>query len=329
MSTGLPNLYPRLLADIGGTNLRLALGTAPGVLEEIDVYSGDAYRSLADAVRAYRSSVGAARIVHAAFGVATAVTGDTVCMTNRAWSFSVDELKRELGLETLLVLNDFTAMARALPRLPAHELTQVGGRRALADCPRALIGPGTGLGVSALVPAPSGAVALAGEGGHVAFSPVDDEEVGLWQFARRTFEHVSAERFLSGPGLALIHRARLALQGLPPEPLTAAEITRRALGGECGQCRATLDRFCGMLGTAAGNLAISLGARGGVYIGGGIVPRLGDAFSRSPFRRRFEAAGRLSDYLAAVPVYVIHSPYPGLIGVEAALADHLREENHA
>lgn len=325
MSTGLPSLYPRLLADIGGTNLRLALETAPGVLEEIDVYSGDRYGSLAEAVRAYLAAVGAGRVAHAAFGVATAVTGDTVRMTNRAWSFSIDGLRHELGLTTLLVLNDFSTMARALPHLPGHELTQVGGGAPVAGCPLALIGPGTGLGVSALVPAPGGAVALAGEGGHVAFAPVDDEEVGLWQFARREFEHVSAERFLSGPGLALIHRGRLALQGLPPEPLTAAEITRRALGGECGQCRATLDRFCGMLGTAAANLALSLGARGGVYLGGGIVPRLGDEFVRSPFRRRFEAAGRLSGYLAAVPVYVIHSPYPGLIGVEAALADHLRE----
>jgi glucokinase len=329
MSTGLHSLYPRLLADIGGTHARFALETAPGVLEEVDVRASEAYPTLLDAMRDYLAQTGARGVGHAAIGIATAVTGDSVRMTNHSWTFSIAALKRDLGLDTLLVLNDFTALALSLPYLPQDELVRIGGGEALADAPRALLGPGTGLGVSGLVPGPGGFVALSGEGGHVGFAPGDEEELAMWRFAQQRYGHVSAERFLSGPGLALIHEARLEISGLPAEPLSAAEITRRALGGHCGECRATLDRFCAILGSAAASLALTLGARGGVYIGGGIVPRLGDEFARSPFRRRFEEAGRLSGYLASIPVFVIDSPYPGLIGAQAALAASLRDLNHA
>lgn len=329
MSTGLHSLYPRLLADVGGTHARFALETAPGVIEEVDVRASEAFPSLLDAMRDYLGQTGARTVAHAALGIATAVTGDEVRMTNHHWTFSIAALKQALGLDTLLVLNDFTALALSLPHLPAQHLRQVGGGAADPCAARALLGPGTGLGVSGLVPAGGGLTALSGEGGHVGFAPADEEEAALWRFAHARHGHVSAERFLSGPGLALIHEARLALAGLPPEPLTAADITRRALGGHCAQSRATLDRFCAMLGSAAGALALTLGARGGVYIGGGIVPRLGEDFARSPFRRRFEEAGRLSGYLASIPVFVIDSPYPGLIGAQAALAASLRESNHA
>lgn len=329
MSTGLHSLYPRLLADVGGTYARFALETAPGVQEEVDVRSCDAFPSLQDAVRDYLDQTGARSVTHAAFGVATAVTSDQLCMTNNRWSFSIEALRQALGLESLLVINDFTALALALPHLPADTLRQVGGLAPAPNSPVALIGPGTGLGVSGLIPTADGYVPLSGEGGHIAFAPRDDEEVAIWRFARQHFDHVSAERVLSGPGLALIHQARLDALSLPREPLSAAEITRRALGVQCTQCRATLDRFCAMLGSAAAGLALTLGARGGVYIGGGIVPRLGAEFARSPFRRRFENAGRCSAYLAAIPVYVIESPYPGLIGAGAALASHLRKVNHA
>jgi glucokinase len=317
------------VADIGGTYIRFALETAPGVLEEIDMRPCAGFSSLHEAVADYLQQTGAHGIEHAAFGVATAVTSDLVCMTNHPWHFSIDGLRRSLGFQTLLVINDFTALALSLPHLPPHQLRQVGGGVAIAGCPRALIGPGTGLGVSGLIPSAQGEIPLSGEGGHIAFAPADDEESAILGFARERFGHVSAERLLSGAGIELIHRARLAVSGLPEDRLSVAEITRRALGGQCVQCRATLDRFCAMLGSAAGGLALTLGARGGVYIGGGIVPRLGDEFSRSPFRARFEDAGRLSDYLVQIPVFVIDSPYPGLIGARAALAAFLRESNHA
>ncbi|BEV72546.1 glucokinase [Paludibacterium sp. THUN1379] len=329
MSTGHPSLFPRLLADVGGTHARFALETAPGVIEEVDVRASASFPTLLDAVRDYLGQTGARRVAHAAIGIATAVTGDLVRMTNHDWTFSIAGMRRDLSLDSLVVLNDFTALAWSLPFLPAAELQQVGDGKAEPGCAMALIGPGTGLGVSGLIPGPQGPIPLSGEGGHVGFAPEDEEEVELWRFARARYGHVSTERFLSGPGLALIHEARLAMQGLAHDGLSAADITRHALGGQSPQCQASLDRFCAMLGSAAGALALTLGARGGVFIGGGIVPRLGAAFGQSPFRRRFEQAGRFSGYLAAMPTYVIHSQYPGLIGAQAALAAHLRESHHA
>ncbi|TDR76520.1 glucokinase [Paludibacterium purpuratum] len=329
MSTGPHSLFPRLLADVGGTNARFALETAPGVIEEVDVRASAQFPTLLAAARDYLRQTGAKQVAHAAIGIATAVTGDSVRMTNHSWAFSIAALKRDLGLASLVVLNDFTALAWSLPHLPSTELIQVGGGAPVSSYPMALIGPGTGLGVSGLVYGAQGPIPLSGEGGHVGFAPEDEEEVELWRFARTRFEHVSTERFLSGSGLGLIHEARLAMRGLPDAGLSAADITRQALGGQSPECMASLDRFCAILGSAAGALALTLGARGGVFIGGGIVPRLGETFVRSPFRRRFEQAGRLSGFLAAMPTYVIHSQYPGLIGAQAALAAHLREPHHA
>jgi len=329
MSTGLHSLYPRLVGDIGGTYVRFALETAPGVLEEVDVRTCASFASLQEAVEDYLRQSGTHSVKHAAFGIATAVTADWVSMLNHPWQFSIEVLRKALDLQTLLMINDFTALALSLPQLPLHQLRQIGGESARAGSALALIGPGTGLGVSGLIPGPNGLIPLAGEGGHVGFAPWDEEEVSIWRFAHARFGHVSAERLLSGSGLALIHQARLALLGLPDEQLSAAEITRRALGGQCALCLATLHRFCAMLGSAAASLALTLGAWGGVYIGGGIVPRLGDEFARSPFRARFDDAGRLSGYLASIPVFVIDSPYPGLIGARVALDSFLQESNHA
>ena len=178
--------------------------------------------------------------------------------------------------------------------------------------------------------------AVAGEGGHVAFPPMNDEEAVIWRFARERFGHVSAERLISGMGLELIYEALGACFDLwqqGPTLRRAADITAIALGemeddaGDHARCRYAVDTFCAFLGTIAANLAVTLGARGGVYIGGGIVPRLGPAFANSPFRRRFEDKGRFSAYVASMPVYVIHSPYPGLIGLCAAM-DHAVAQGH-
>lgn len=328
MSIGLPKPYPRLLADIGGTNARFALETAPGVLEDIDVLPCKDYATLGEAIRHYLAQVGTRAVHHAAIGIATAITGDEVRMTNHHWAFSIEETRQALGFTTLLVLNDFTVLALSLPQLPAHELQQIGGGEVRAGA-KALLGAGTGLGVSGLVPAGRQWLPLAGEGGHVSFAPQNDAEWRLWQYAKGRFgEHVSAERFLSGPGLELIYDALAAEAGEPAGQLTAAQISKQGLSGECARCREVLALFCGMLGTAAANLALILGAVGGVYIGGGIVPRFGEFFANSDFRARFEAHGRCRNYLAALPVFVIHSAYPALTGVQTALNDYL-EAQHA
>ena len=320
-----PNPYPRLLADIGGTNARFALETAPGVLEDIDVLPCKDHPTLEAAIRHYLAAADCHSVHHAAIGIANPVNGDQVRMTNHHWSFSIAATRQALGLHTLLVLNDFTALALALPHLPPHELVQIGGG-ALQHGTKALIGAGTGLGVSGLLPHGASWVAIAGEGGHVAFAPANEQEVALWRYAQqRVGEHVSAERLLSGPGLELIYDFLAQADGEGAEPLPAAAISERGLAGLCPRCEQVLQLFCGMLGSAAANLAVTLGAVGGVYIGGGVVPRLGEMFARSPFRARFEAKGRFSDYTRALPVFVIHAAYPALTGVRAALRDHLGE----
>jgi glucokinase len=319
----------RLLADIGGTNARFALETGPGRFEAIEVLACSEYASLADAIRAYLAlpQVAAlhAGIRHAAIAIANPVVGDQVRMTNHHWAFSIEALRRECGFAILEVVNDFSALARSLPHLGEQKL-QVGGGAPVPDAPLGLLGAGTGLGVSGLVPGADGRwTALRSEGGHVSFSPVNELEVAILQYAWREFEHVSSERLLSGAGVELIYRALASRAGRPGESLAAPEISRRALSGECPLCDEVLEAFCGMLGTAAGNLAITLGAQGGVYIGGGIVPRLGERFLRSSFRRRFEQKGRFSAYLAAVPTYVITADYPAFLGVSAILSEKLAD----
>ena len=314
----------RLLADIGGTNARFAWQEAIGEpLRDAATLPTQEHATLASAIRHYLAGAGIATPRWCAIGIATAVTGDRVQMTNHAWSFSTSALQAELGFAHLLVLNDFTAMALALPELQPHELRQVGGAAAVAGAAMALIGPGTGLGVSGLLPSgvPGGWVPLQGEGGHVSLSAATSREAAVLEQLRRRFGHPSAERAVSGAGLEALHEALSRLDGCDDSsPLPAAEITERALDATDASCIETLALFCAFLGSVAGNLALTLGARGGVYIGGGIVPRLGEAFARSPFRARFEEKGRFRDYLAAIPVYVIDTPVsPALRGAARAL----------
>lgn len=317
---------PRLLADIGGTNARFALELAPGQIGMIEVSACCDHLTLADALRAYRAlpAVAAAGpIRHAGIAIANPVTGDQVRMTNHHWEFSIEALRRECGFDTLLVVNDFFALARALPQLTDEQKYQVGGGKSVPNAPLGLVGAGTGLGVSGLIPAGDSWTALNSEGGHVTFAPANETEVAILQFAWREFEHVSAERLLSGAGVELIYRALAHLRGMADEGIGAAEISRRALAGACPLCDEVVDTFCGMLGTVAGNLAITLGAQGGIYIGGGIVPRLGSRFAASSFRRRFEQKGRFAAWLAAVPTWVITAEYPAFVGMSAILEEKL------
>lgn len=314
---------PRLLADVGGTNARFALETAPLVFEAVEVLPCSGHASLASAVQAYLAGAAAqaacgGKVRHAAIAIANPVDGDMVAMTNHHWSFSTAALKGELGLDTLAVVNDFTALAMALPMLGTGQRIQVGGGAPRPGSTIGLVGAGTGLGVSGLVPVGQRWVALASEGGHASFAPGDDLEIEVLLALRREYGHVSAERLLSGAGLESIHR--VLSQG---PVLKAAEITRRALDGSCAVCAQAVELFCAVLGSVAGNVALTLGATGGMFIGGGIVPRLGQLFARSPFRARFEAKGRLSGYVARIPTYVITEPYPAFFGVSAILAERM------
>lgn len=321
------SLYPRLLGDIGGTNARFAWLSGPNQpLTDVRSYRCAEHPSLDAAIRHYLRGRRDGRPAACALGIANPVTGDEVRMTNHHWAFSISALQRQLELQRLEVLNDFTALALALPRLNPADLQQLGGRRVEAAelaqprAPLALLGAGTGLGVSGLLPGAQGQLLpLAGEGGHVTLAAGDEQEEAVLRLLRAEFGHVSAERALSGPGLSNLAWAAARLQGEQIEPPDPAAVIDGARRGE-PHCARALQLFCAFLGSVAGNLALTLGAQGGVYIGGGIAPRLLPELRGSAFRARFEAKGRFSAYLAPIPCLVIDSPVsPALLGAASAL----------
>jgi glucokinase len=320
---------PRLVTDIGATHARLALETAPGVFNHVAVLRCEDFEGIVPLLRFYLADHAGVTMHHAALAVAYPVNGDRVRMTNRAWEFSTDAVRRELGLSTLLIVNDFTALAMAIPGMAAEDLMQVGAGKATGGAVIGVLGPGTGLGVSGVIPTVDGFVTLGSEGGHVNFAPADEREFAILQYAWREWQHVSNERLISGPGMELIHRALAQRNGVQASLRSAARIVSGALEEQDALCIEVLECFSGMLGGAAANLAVTLGAFGGVYIGGGIVPRMGEWFLRSPFRARFEAKGRFSDYLADIPTFVITTPNPALRGVSAILSEHLRGRSGA
>ncbi|HTP39702.1 MAG TPA: glucokinase [Steroidobacteraceae bacterium] len=314
----------QLLADIGGTNARFAIAE-DGRIGSEQVLACAAYPDPAAAIEHYLQRIGratgGARPDAASLDIAGPLSGDRVALTNHAWSFSARALRDELGLKRLILLNDFTALALSIPHLQAADLEQLGGTQGVPKAALALLGPGTGLGVSGLVPYPGGYMPLQGEGGHTTLPAINSRQARILEWARLQTEHVSAERILSGMGLELLYRAQCALEARQPEAYSAADITSRALSGECLMCREALTEFCSWLGIVAGNLALTLGAVGGVYIGGGIVPRLGNFFLQSSFRSSFEAKGRFASYLAPIPCYVITAATPALLGCLRAFTD--------
>ena len=339
---------PRLVADIGGTNARFGWVAAPGEpVSQVRSLSVAGFAGPASAARAYLSEL-AQRLGpefspprRAAFAVATAVAGDWMAFTNSCWAFSRDEVQADLGLDRLLMLNDFEALAWSLPGLATHQLRAHAVAPPLAGATLAVVGPGTGLGVGAVMPTRQGWVALPGEGGHATLAPVDDLESALLACVRRQYPHVSAERLLSGIGLPLLHQALGQVLGEVSAVRTTAQIVADGADGASGAggaggadptaagdalCSRTLDLFCALLGGFAGNVALTLGARGGVYIGGGIVPRFADRFFASAFRERVEAKGRFRDYLAAIPTALITDTSAALSGAARAIEQQITSE---
>lgn len=325
---------PWLVADIGGTTARFGwMAQAGSPVSHVQKLRGADHAGPQEAARAYlddvRQSLGSdwAPPQAGAFAVATATGADRIAFTNSDWAFSRSETCRALGLSTLLILNDFEALALSLPGLTPQQLRPFGGGQALPGAALAVLGPGTGLGVAGLVQAPDGRhVAVPGEGGHATLAATDEFELAVLAAARQVHSHVSAERLLSGIGMPALHAAVAAVLGQTAEPLAAPEIVSRALGEGAAPadplCRRTVDTFCALLGGFAGNVALTFGARGGVFIGGGIVPRLGEVFFESRFRERFEAKGRLDDYLQAIPTALVTDTLAALDGVAHALEQH-------
>ena len=323
MSAAAPAPYPRLLGDVGGTHLRFALALEPrGGIVGMKAYDWNDGTGIESAVARYLAQQGQARPRACALSVAAPVSGDEVSLTNRGWSFSTAELQDRLGVERLAVLNDFTALAFAVPRLTPADVRQVGGGAAVPDAPIAILGAGTGLGVSASLAASTGRLAVSSEGGHATVSGSDDIEDRLLSILRQQFGHVSFERVLSGDGIVNLYRAHCAIDGVEAAPLDAAAISQRAVEGVDARCVAAIDRFFGLLGTFAGNLALTFDARGGVFLAGGIVPRLIERIGSSSFRMRFESKGRFRSYLERIPTKVIADPAAAaLLGANQALED--------
>lgn len=314
---------PALIADIGGTNVRFALVRPGAPPSDVVAMRCADFAGPAAAARAYLAKVAPdAAPRRAAFAVASPVVGDWVELTNSPWHFSVDAVRRDLGLERFDVVNDFTAVALSVRHLGPGDLVGIGGGPAVAGAPVAVLGPGTGLGVAGLVPTAAGAwVPLATEGGHATLPAATDREAAVLTVLRARFGHVSAERVLSGPGLVNLYEAIAAVDGITPVYTQADAITGRALDGSCPVCADTLATFFAMLGTVAGNLALSLGARGGVFLAGGILPRMTEAFQASGFRTRFEDKGRFRPYLAAIPIHLIIHPQPAFAGLAGVVTE--------
>ena len=315
------NGYPRLLGDVGGTNIRWAWQASETArLEKIWAAPTKDSASIFDSATKYLGINGLPAPRWACIGIATAITGDHVELTNGSWSFSTSALQREMRLERLLLINDFTALAYSLPALEEGDIRVLGPRLKVEPGTVALLGPGTGLGVSGLFMDKNGHhCALSGEGGHVTLCPTNEYESQVVAQLRSRFSHVSAERALSGPGLLNLYHSVCAIASIPPSDYTSEELTQLVINGQDPQCLETVRLFTGFLGNVAGNLALTLGARSGVYIGGGIVQQLGTAFDERIFRERFEGKGRFTEYLRKIPTWLITADQPALRGASKAL----------
>ena len=304
-----------LIADIGGTHARFALADGQGI-HEIRVLSCADYRGITEAVQDYLDGIGQ-QADAGYFAVAGPVLGDRVGVPGGRWCFSIEEVRQALGLDMLHVVNDFEAVARSIPYLGPEDVLQIGGGQAQPEAPIGVIGPGTGLGVAGLVWNGKHYRPVPAEGGHVNMPVRTQREFDLLQILQDDQDYVSAEQVCSGPGLENLYRALCRLDGHPESStLSAEEISGAALRSECGLCEEALDIMAGVLGCVAGNLALTIGAHGGVYIAGGIPGKLGDYFIHSRFREDFMDKGEMRPYVEQIPTMLITHPYPALLGLQ-------------
>ncbi|HET7569809.1 MAG TPA: glucokinase [Gammaproteobacteria bacterium] len=310
-----------LLADIGGTHTRAACKRPGMPAAQVQVFRNRDYGALGKLLRHYLDSTGL-KPQAAALAVASPVEGDEISLTNLNWTFSIESLRAQLGLDALHVFNDFTATALSLPYLDAEVCTQIGAGQPAAGAAVAVLGPGTGLGVSGLIPCGDAWAPIAGEGGHVTLAAATEEESRLFHLLQPTLGHVSAEKLLSGPGLLQLYRGLAELRGETAVHAAPEAVTGHAVDGNDPLAAAGLAMFFALLGGFAGDVALTLGARGGVWLAGGILPGLVEALRQSEFRRRFAAKGRFNAYLEAIPTYVITDLHPALVGLGQWLEEH-------
>ncbi len=339
MNTNHQNII-NLVADIGGTNIRLAIADQFQQLSQISSYQCANFNSLAEVISLYLTEKELTEatlngsVINACLAIACPVDDDLIAMTNLPWKFSQQALKQQLKLNNLTLINDYTAIALAIPHLDDTQKVKIGGGKTVAGKNIAVCGPGTGLGVASLINISTSAEkahwhCVSGEGGHVDFAPVDNTEIEILQYLQTIKKRVSYEQLLSGYGLEQIYQALRVIknrhEGITKEnepktsKLSAKDISTHALSKSCDVCQQALSQFCKVLGSFAGNLALTLNSQGGVYIAGGIAPRFIDYIKTSEFRARFEAKGRLSGITQQTPTYIITESQPGLLGAAAYL----------
>jgi glucokinase len=306
-----------LVADIGGSKSRFALVDAAGWPEAIRVIENDTVADLETAVARYLEET-AARPQAAIFAIAGPIEGEEIALTNRAWRFRRAQFAERFGFSQLRIVNDFEAIAWALLKFTPDHLTSIGAGRAQPGRVMVALGPGTGLGLAAMIPGEPNRV-IATEGGHANLAGSSEREDAVIAQMRRKIGRVSVERAMSGPGLQNLYGAIAELDHADVPPRSAAEISQSAIDGSCPVSKAALDMFCAMLGTIAGDAALLFRARGGVYLAGGILPRIIDYVAQSEFRTRFEAKGRMRGYLETIPTSIVIHTDPAFLGLIAAI----------
>lgn len=318
-----------LVADIGGTNARFGLVDIEGTRAAPRNYRAQhqhklrcaEYPDIASMIRAYADASGIALPSFACLAIAGPIHNGTVRMTNLAWEFSIEGLRQELGMDALDVLNDFAALAYATPHLTHETLLQLHSGSPDANAPLLVLGPGTGFGMAALVPCAQHWKIVPTEGGHCNFAPGNSREIAILELLRKDHDHVSVEHLLCGQGLVRIYRALAALEGKATHDYGPADINNKGQSGEDPLCRAALEQFCEMLGSTAGDKALDLGAQGGVFLGGGISPKIADFIPRTRLLERYLSKGPMGNYVKQIPLNVIAEDSAALVGTAAWLVD--------
>ena len=317
-----------VVIDIGATNIRFARLTDRAAPGPVVKFATARFSDFASALAHFLEIEGGPEPLRLAMAVAGPVHGDRVKLTNLDWQFSIRHLKKELNLKQLAVANDLEALAMVLPHLTSGETISIGvpSERPALESPMAVLCPGTGMGIAGLVPAGNGWQPIATEGGHAGLAPLTDRETAAWKYLRERYGRVSAERVLSGPGLAELYTALASLDGQKTGDERPEDIVNLALGGESSLAVETVEMFCALLGDVAGDLALLYLARGGVYLAGDIVRSIFGILKRSQFRARFENKGRAAGVVASIPTILISAESPVLRGCAYLLDDPVTED---
>ncbi len=307
-----------LLADIGGTNARFAIANRDnGEIRSQSTLAVSEFSSITDAILHFYETEKTAPLLEAVLAIAGPTTKKTMRLSNSHWTFDCDSLRRDIQCKNLTVVNDFTALALGIPRLKADQYEKLFGQTPIANTPKLILGPGTGLGVSGLIPNGNQWTALSGEGGHASWYPTNSTEEIVYNALIQRYGHASFERIASGQGLRESYQI---LSGLAwRETPFASEISLRALEKRCEIATQSLSMFCSALGLLAGNTALALGALGGIYLAGGITPKIKPFLLESDFRRKTIERGRFDHYMQNIPVYLIHDGLSALQGCHAAI----------